>query len=174
MKRNKLLLLAGLSSLIVLAGISYNTDKHQAYAASADVIINEIMYNPVSGNEADEYLELHNTTSADIDIGSWVFTAGIGNLIPSGTILPAYGYALVSPNSAQTLATYGKTTIATYTGALSNGGETVTISNASSQPVNSVTYDDASPWPTSPDGNGLSLELRDPDLDNSDPVSWGG
>ena len=33
-------------------------------------------------------------------------------------------------------------------------------------------YDDASPWPTEPDGEGPTLELIDPDLDNSLAQSW--
>ena len=36
----------------------------------------------------------------------------------------------------------------------------------------SVSYDDISPWPIEPDGNGPTLELISPDLDNTLAESW--
>jgi len=145
-----------------------------AYADTPSIIINEIMYNPASDVSDDEYLELYNTTDTDIDLSGWCFTAGIGGCFDSSTILAAHSYGLVSPNAAQTLTTYSQTTIGTYTGNLSNGGETVTLSDNTSQIINSITYDDSAPWPTSPDGSGPSLELRGTDLDNSLANSWSG
>jgi hypothetical protein len=38
--------------------------------------------------------------------------------------------------------------------------------------VDSLQYDDDDPWPTEADGNGPSLELINPDLDNSLSESW--
>ena len=38
--------------------------------------------------------------------------------------------------------------------------------------VDSVHYDDESPWVTEPDGNGPTLSLINPNLDNSDPLNW--
>jgi hypothetical protein len=35
-----------------------------------------------------------------------------------------------------------------------------------------VRYDDVAPWPTEPDGDGPSLELLDPSLDNALATSW--
>lgn len=163
----------GVVLTFVVIGVGAFRLSQPVYAASADIIINELMYNPSSGNEADEYLELYNTTDDTIDISNWCFTAGITLCFNSGTSLPAHSYGLISPDSVRTQSTYGQSTIGTYTGALSNGGETVTLSNESSQVVNSVTYDDAAPWPVSPDGSGPSLELKDPELDNSLAASWG-
>ncbi len=153
--------------------LSLVTSRNRVYAAANDIIISEIMYNPSSGLDGDEYLEIYNTTGSTIDLSGWCFTSGINLCFSSGTSLSAHSYGLVSSNSAQTLGTYGKTTIGTYTGALSNGGETLSLSDSSNNIVNSVTYDDNSPWPTSPDGNGPSLELKDVSSDNSQPASWG-
>ena len=38
--------------------------------------------------------------------------------------------------------------------------------------MDSLEYDDSSPWPTEPDGNGPTLELINPYLDNSLAASW--
>ena len=61
---------------------------------------------------------------------------------------------------------------AIYTGGLSNGGETLTLKDATAAVIDSVTYTDRDPWPTTTDGTGPSLELIDPTLDNNDPVNW--
>ncbi|MEZ6116961.1 MAG: hypothetical protein R3C28_10370 [Pirellulaceae bacterium] len=59
-------------------------------------------------------------------------------------------------------------------GGLSGGGETIQLIAADGVTIiDEVTYDDASPWPGAPDGNGPSLELINPNLDNADPVNWG-
>jgi plastocyanin len=39
-------------------------------------------------------------------------------------------------------------------------------------PVDSVLFDDSDPWPSEPDGNGPSLELKSPELDNNDGANW--
>lgn len=146
---------------------------HSVNAVSPSIMINEIMYNPASGVDDDEFLELHNTTGGGIDLNGWCFTAGITLCFNSSTILTAGDYAVVSRNPSQTLSTYGKTAIGTYTGKLDNSGETVTLVDASAAIVNSVTYDDSGDWPLSPDGSGPSLELKDPSFDNTLASSWG-
>ena len=67
------------------------------------VIMTEIMYNPPSGNQEEEYIELYNTTSVSINLGGrntvpWRFTNGIEYSFPSGTIIPANGYLIVARN----------------------------------------------------------------------------
>lgn len=160
-------------SVIFVTGLLTAYTVHRAHAASpGDIVINEIMYNPASGNSLDEFLELHNTTASPIDLQNWSFSQGIVLNFASSTIVPANGYIVISPNSAQTLATYGVTSSATYTGNLSNGGEVVTLLDNTSAVVDTVNYDDAAPWPTSPDGYGYSLELKNPTADNALAENW--
>lgn len=145
-------------------------------AAANDVIINEIMYNPsTAGGQNDEFLELYNTTGANIDLEGWCFTEGITLCFTAGVEIPAGGYIVVSPSMEITQARYNLTTevVAAYTGNLSNGGETLTLQDDTATTVTSLTYDDASPWPTSPDGNGPSLELKDTSFDTTQGSSWG-
>lgn len=146
-------------------------------ASPNDVIINEIQYNPNTGNQNDEFLELYNTTASPIDLGGWRFSAGITlntTTFTAGTIIPAHGYLVVSPNIAQTMTTYGVVSSAEYAPTnLSNGGEVVTLVDDSSNVISSVNYDDVAPWPTSPDGSGPSLELKGTGLDNTIPTNWG-
>ena len=39
-------------------------------------MINELMYNPISGNSADEYLELYNRRNSSVDLSGWKFVDG--------------------------------------------------------------------------------------------------
>ena len=57
-------------------------------------------------------------------------------------------------------------------GSLSNGGERIALLDGSGGLIDEVTYDDADPWPLTPDGSGPSLALIDPALDNSLATSW--
>ena len=59
-----------------------------------------------------------------------------------------------------------------YSGGLSGGGELITLSDAAGNLIDSVEYDDVAPWPTEPDGNGFTLALIDPTLDNSVAANW--
>jgi hypothetical protein len=55
---------------------------------------------------------------------------------------------------------------------LSNGGEIVSHLDAGVALVDSVEYEVEAPWPTEPDGDGPTLELINPNLDNSLAASW--
>jgi Tfp pilus assembly protein PilX len=179
----KLPLLAALL-LVGFFGLSIFQKTTTNAANAGDVIINELMYKPASNTVDDEYLELHNKTASPIDLENWCFTAGITlatanptlpTCFEAGTTIPANGYLVISANPTQTNTAYGITAAASYAGSdLSNGGETLTLVDDSANVINSITYDDAAPWPTSPDGDGPSLELKDPNLDNTDGNNWGG
>lgn len=173
MRKIKKLFYFGIPVLIFVALILSIFTPSKAYADSPSIIINEIMYHPQSEVDADEFLEIHNTTGSTIDLTGWCFTAGINLCFANGTTIAAGAYAVVSPNASQTLTTYNVTTIGTYTGKLDNGGETLTLRDGSSNIINSLTYDDVPPWPTTPDGSGPSLALKNPAADNTVATSWG-
>ena len=69
-----------------------------------DVVINEVMYNSVSGID-EEWVELYNTTSSAIDVSGWclcdddtfpVPTSEGYLVIPPGTTIAANGYLVIS------------------------------------------------------------------------------
>ncbi len=170
-RRAKLLVIASIISLLTI--FAYTVSSRNTNADAPDIIVNELMYNPASNVDNDEFIELYNTTSSTIDLSNWCFTRGITLCFSSGTSLAANSYGIISPNAPQTLSTYGKATIGTYTGKLDNGGERITLVNSSSQVISDFTYDDTAPWPTSPDGSGPSLELKDPTYNYTQASSWG-
>ena len=57
-------------------------------------------------------------------------------------------------------------------GALSNGGERITLATDFGATVFSFAYDDGASWPQAADGAGASLELAGPSLALDDGNSW--
>ena len=157
-----------------------------------DIVITEIMYNPISGNSADEYVELYNRGGKSIDISQWTFTAGISFTFPAGTTIPPDGYLVVAKNAANLRGHYpnlsSANTVGDYNGTLSNGGERialarpeikvttdanhVSVTNTLSIVVNEVTYRDGGRWGHWSDGGGSSLELVDPRSNNRLASNW--
>ena len=142
-----------------------------ATAAPSDVVISELMYNPASDVDADEFLELANPGGSPVDLSGWCL-GGVTFCFPAGSTIGAGEYLVLSPDPARTIATYGVGTAGVYTGSLKNSGEAVVLKDASSATIDSVSYLDVAPWPVTPDGLGPSLELIDPSLDHNDSANW--
>ncbi len=155
------------------------------------VVINEIMYHPISENDDDEYVELHNRSGALVNLGGWRLQDGISFTFPSNTIIAAGGYVVVAANVTNLIAKYPQlnsaNTFGNFSGRLANGGERIALAmpddlistngaivttNIFHITVNEVTYSDGGRWGQWSDGGGSSLELIDPDADTWLAPSW--
>jgi len=139
--------------------------------AAAQVVISEIHYHPAGDFGDTEFLELHNAGGVDVDLTGWCFDKGISYCFSGGSIV-AGGELVGSPDAALFQSTYGFAPDFVYSGSLSNGGEQLRLVDGSVVTMDQVTYDDAAPWPVTPDGVGPSLELIDPLEDNDTPRNW--
>jgi hypothetical protein len=144
-----------------------------AQAAAGPVVISELNYHAYTDLATDDFLELTNVGDQPIDVSGYSFTAGVGGVLPSGSVIPAEGRYVGSPDPVRFEAVYGFAPDFVYTGSLSNSGEEVTLSDAALATVDTVTYADTGEWPAAPDGTGPSLELRGLLSDNTDPANWG-
>lgn len=158
----------------------------------SDVVINEILYAPISGNDDDEFVELYNRSSAPVDLGEWSFTDGIDFRFPKGTTLAAGAYCVVTRQREHFLATHPGLTAGVvygnYNGTLSDGGERlalampdwITVTNAFGLTetnriaieVDEVTYGTGGRWGQWSDGLGSSLELVDANSDHRQASNW--
>lgn len=145
--------------------------------SSGTIVINEINYNSNSNFNTEDWIELFNTSSRPADISGWRFKDEDNNhnfIFPENTIISGKGYLVVCIDTALFKSKFPNViNIIGNTGfGLSGSGELIRIYDKNLSIVDSLTYDDSSPWPTAPDGQGASLSLINPYLDNSIPQSW--
>jgi len=149
-----------------------------------DIVINEIMYHPISGQAGDEYVELYNRGTNAVDVGYWRFVDGIDFMIPPGTVVQAGGYLVVARDRTNLLGRYtqldASSTVGDYEGELSDRGERVVLARPDNPRlpfqdfvvIDEVTYSDG--WGRWADGGGSSLELIDTHADNALGLNWHG
>lgn len=137
-----------------------------------DIVISEIMYNsPESGTDTLEYIELYNKGVSNINLLGYTFTLGVVYTFPSYS-LGAGEYVIVAVDSVAFENVFGVPAFQWTEGALSNGGETLELADASGNVVDMVDFSDGGDWPSAPDGGGSSLVLCDVDADNNDGANW--
>ncbi len=136
------------------------------------LVITEIMYNgPESGTDTTEFIEIYNNDTMAVNLDGYYFAKGVTYTLPN-YVLDTNSYFVVSYDSLKFANFYGKTAYQWTSGGLSNGGEKILLVNPQGDTVDFVHYDDVSPWPTSPDGNGPSLTFCNPNLDNNNGANW--
>ncbi len=138
----------------------------------SDVVINEIMFNPMDdADELGEYVELLNRSAAAVDLSTWRFDNGIAFTFPEGTVLAAGAYLVVARDPDFIHATYGiANVVGPFVGSLANDEERIELVDAAGNTVDEVHYYDS--WADFADGGGSSLELRDARADNARAGAW--
>lgn len=137
------------------------------------IVINEINYNPAEvDNDTTEFIELFNAGDTEANLSGYRFTDGVELILPDGTVLPAGSFLVIANDSAGFHGHYGFPAHFIFDGGLKNSSEQVEFSAPDSTVIDAVTFSDSDPWPTAPDGNGPSLELIEPTLDNSLAENW--
>jgi hypothetical protein len=144
---------------------------------SQDVIISEINYNSFTLHDTEDWLEFYNPASLGVEMSGWEFKdANDTNVFvfPSPTILDGESFLVLCRDTAAFTWFFPgvHNIIGEFDFRLSNGGEHIRLFDATGHIVDSLTYDDAPPWPTEPDGQGPTLELIDPSLPGHEPSSW--
>jgi hypothetical protein len=140
-------------------------------AASAQVVITEIMYHPLSDENGDEFVEIYNAGGVVQDLSNWCFD-GIEFCFDPGASIAVGQYLVLATDATQFQATYGFPPDHVYLLELNDNGERLSLLDGTMVVQDEVIYDDGGQWPVTPDGLGPSLELIDPALDNSVPRNW--
>lgn len=141
-------------------------------AVTDAIVINEIFYHG-RGTSLEQWVELYNRSGAAVDIGGWKFSDGISYHFAPGTTIPAGGFVVVAWDPAAFATLHpGVTALGPFTGSLSGKGELLRLRDAADNVTDEVSYFDSGRWPAFADGGGSSLELRDPNADNSVAEAW--
>ncbi|MDR2121112.1 MAG: lamin tail domain-containing protein [Tannerella sp.] len=125
-----------------------------------DVIVSEVMANPAGLTELPEteYVEIRNTTGADISTNNWSFVYDNTSVPLPDAILPAGSYAVLYRAGRDIFIESGGMDIplASFPANLSNSGKTLKIINAAGVVIDSVDYAAATParaWERDGEGN---------------------
>jgi len=130
-----------------------------------DIVINEIFAdpNPQVGLPAAEFVELYNTTSNTYNLIGWSFiNSTTAKTLPSFVLMPNSYVVLCSTNDTSLYQSYGDVIgISSFT-ALTNGGDSLTLTDNNDAIIDVVNYDIA--WYNDPskDDGGYTLELINP------------
>jgi hypothetical protein len=152
------------------------------FSINADVVINEILYHHIptflpTGSTADpeEWVELYNKGTAAVNLTNWKMRGDADFTFPANTIIPAGGYLVIAKDPASTMTRHaGLTALGPWTGTLPNSTGTVRLVDVAGNTVDEVTYFDKGRWDWKAGGNGSSLELLHPSMDNTQPEAWAG
>ncbi|MBI5385529.1 MAG: lamin tail domain-containing protein [Verrucomicrobia bacterium] len=122
------------------------------------VLINEIMFDPLGGNVADEWIELHNVSSDLFNLAGWRFTRGVDFTFPNATI-PAGGYLVVAANVAAFQANYPgvANVVGGWIGRLANSDETIELQSLLGEGVDSIHYASEGDWARRERGSGARV-----------------
>lgn len=142
-----------------------------------NVIFNEINYKSANDFDTGDWVEIYNVDANSADISGWIFKDEDDTHIfeiPFGTVLQPGGYLVLCAELPLFREHYAdlENAIGDFSFGLSSSGELVRLYNHTGTLVDSVLYGVQSPWPTEPNGQGPTLELKNPFLDNTLPESW--
>jgi hypothetical protein len=141
------------------------------------LLINEINYHSSDSLDSWDWIELYNNGPEAVVLSGWRFQDGNDDhqfIFPAGLKLEPGKYLVLCQDTLAFSNIHGTwmRPIGNFSFGLKNSGEMLRLYNASGVLVNAVRYGDDPPWPTEPDGLGLTLELANPGWDNTDPLNW--
>jgi hypothetical protein len=140
--------------------------------APAAVVLNEVFYHAADDLDDLQFIELHNTGVAAVDLAGWKFTKGVRYEFPRGAKIEANGYLVVCKDLQLFKRHYGFDAAGKFEGALDHGRDHLVLVNAQGRKVDEVKYRSRTPWPLAPDGYSSSLERICPTAPGDGPENW--
>ena len=170
-------LLLILSFTVTSAVAASNYEASSSLISPDSLVINEINYNASLDFDPGDWVELYNPMDNPVNVSGWVFKDEDdlhAYTFPSGTEISSGGYIVIANDMTAFHNLFPAVT--NYVGSmgfgLAGGGELIRLYNNTGTLIDTVNYDDVAPWPTRPDGQGATLELLSPDLDNALGQNW--
>lgn len=155
------------------------------FAATGDIIINEIGWSGTKADDTDEWIELKNNTGATIDLGGWVLkspsdgrptivlSAGDSCKVSFSGTIPAGGFYLIERTADTVISDVSGDCVGSFGqyGNIANTGEDLILLDAGGATVDEVRF--ASGWPAGTAGpDYFSMERIDPQKNGSLASNW--
>lgn len=142
-----------------------------------EIIVNEINYHSADDYDTGDWIEVYNPKVFNLDISGWMIKDkddGHSFTFPTHTIIESNSY-LVIAKELEKFTEY-HSNISNVIGGLGfgldNNSDLIRIYRENSKLIDLVEYKDEEPWPEETDGNGYTLALKEPILDNLNSSSW--
>jgi len=138
-------------------------------AGAGNVVINEIAWMGSVDSTNDEWIELHNTTSGDIDLTDWTIDDDNGSAIYQITsgIIPAGGYFLIEDSEASTSIAAN----AVIAISLGNTGDSLILKDETGTTIDAVNSSGGM-WAAGDNTNKTSMERIDANTNGDDETNW--
>ncbi|MCL5783815.1 MAG: lamin tail domain-containing protein [Patescibacteria group bacterium] len=149
-----------------------------------DIILNEIMWMGTSSSSADEWIELRNMRSWDIDLSGWKIENIVENhgsfQIPDNYIIPGLSYFIIanynqnnSHSNLNTPVNLSSTSLSLSNDYSKNGQ--IILKDKDGNVIDSTPLPTSSNWPAGDNTSGLhrSMERKNDPGDGSQLSSWG-
>lgn len=156
---------------------SSTTDTRDAPNAptglNTSIVINEVMFDQPGNFRDGEYIELYNRGTEPVNLSGWQLEEAVSFAFPPGTVIEPGGYLVVASdvNRLKTMHP-GVNAIGNWRGSLSAYGEMIRLEDENRNLVDIVDYNAGGDWPAFTAGDGSSMELIHPDMDNSRSSAW--
>lgn len=140
------------------------------------IIINEINYKSSAAFDTDDWLELFNPDEKTVNLDGWKIIDGNSNqfLLNGGVKINGSGYLVVCRDTLKFKNL--RPSVKNFTGnigfGLSSDGDKIRLVNKEGATVDEVTYSSGGSWSPLPNGNGPTLSLINPQLDNNLASNW--
>ncbi|MBN1123676.1 MAG: lamin tail domain-containing protein, partial [Sedimentisphaerales bacterium] len=125
-----------------------NAGIPDAQPDDVEIHFGSVEYNPASADQDQEYIQLLNPNSFEVDMSGWTIDGGVTYTFQPGTVISANGILYVSPNvsafRARLTTPHGGQGLfvqGNYKGHLSSWGETLFLYDDEGTLVNSLTFE---------------------------------
>ncbi len=138
-------------------------------------ILHEVNYRSADDFDPRDWVEIHNNSDQILDLSGWQLQdEGNVFVVPQGASVAPRGFLVLCQDLNDFRALFPGVTnaIGDLGFGLSGSGERVSLLDASGQLRDQMEYRDQPPWPIPASGQGPTLELHQPGLDNANPRNW--
>lgn len=140
-----------------------------------DLIINEY-YSNTAADDPEDWIEIYNKSSSDIDLSGWYVMDGGNNyfMVPEHTRIESKGYLVVCKDTNNFRTFFGpeQTLTGNFDFSLGRSRDVIALLDEQYGPVKSIAYDEDKQWPDSKDKHLLSVALIDTSLSLTTAINW--
>ncbi|HDO23750.1 MAG TPA: hypothetical protein ENG99_00865, partial [bacterium] len=169
-----------------IAGNCSATSTRAVEISTMPVVINEVAWMGTGSNATtskDEWIELYNRTTGDIDISGWrlfssdngpdiVFGQDSKNKTTVNSVIPAKGYYLIERTDDNDISDISADWFGSFGNGLNDYGEFLTLSRASTT-IDKTSLRSNGKWSGGSKYSRYTMERYDPNVSGGDVSNWG-